>query len=105
MQALIEKGADVNKHGGDYGSALQAAAWFGDADNVKLLLDHGAIVNTEPLGIYGNPLQAACETGDEDTIRGYRCIILPKCMNQRSQTNLWDDIQATSLQSVFKEAA
>ncbi|ORY18175.1 hypothetical protein BCR34DRAFT_450467, partial [Clohesyomyces aquaticus] len=42
MQALLEKGADVNKQGGTYGTALQAAAFFGDADNVKMLIEHGA---------------------------------------------------------------
>lgn len=36
---------------------LQAAAWFGDADNVKLLLDRGAKTNTEPIGYYGHELQ------------------------------------------------
>ncbi|KAF2677392.1 ankyrin, partial [Lentithecium fluviatile CBS 122367] len=42
MKALIEKGADVNKRGGEFGCPLQGAAWYGDADNVKMLLDHGA---------------------------------------------------------------
>ena len=69
MKALISKGADVNKRRGDYGCPLQAAAWFGDVDNVKMLLEHGAEVNTEPIGIYGSAIQAACETGDADTIR------------------------------------
>jgi ankyrin repeat protein len=36
---------------------MQAAAWFGDADNVQLLLEHGAQLNTEPIGYYGNELQ------------------------------------------------
>lgn len=34
----------------------QAASYFGDADNVKLLLDHGAKINTEPIGFYGTEL-------------------------------------------------
>ena len=72
MIALIEKGADVNKRAGDYGTPLQAAAWFGDADNVKILLDHGAKANTDPIGIYGNALQAACEASDVETI----CVLL-----------------------------
>lgn len=34
-----------------------------------MLIDHGALVNTEPIGIYGHPLQAAAESGDIDSIR------------------------------------
>ena len=77
MRALLDRGADVNKRGGDYGTCLQvrfvnwclrviitnsfqAAAWFGDADNVKLLLDYGAKTNTEPIGYYGHELQGMC---------------------------------------------
>ncbi|RYF32201.1 MAG: ankyrin repeat domain-containing protein [Cytophagaceae bacterium] len=70
-------------------TVLQAAAYCGKSENVKLLIDHGAKLNTEPIGIYGNELQgtlhlpanhaqgsltncshaAAVFTGDEDTIR------------------------------------
>jgi hypothetical protein len=73
LEALLAKGAEVNKRGGDYGTALQvspnhvgmtcllilvqAAAYHGNAENVRLLLDHGALLNTAPIGIYGNELQ------------------------------------------------
>jgi hypothetical protein len=73
MRALLAKGADVNKRGGEYGTALQAspqvmrrcpmltfikaAAFRGDSSNVELLLDHGALLNTSPIGYYGNELQ------------------------------------------------
>ncbi|KAF1948343.1 hypothetical protein CC80DRAFT_431758, partial [Byssothecium circinans] len=69
MQALIDADADVNKRGGEYGTPLQAAADCGKVENVQLLLDHGALVNTEPIGMYGYPLQAVCETGDVATVR------------------------------------
>ena len=77
----------MNKRAGDYGTAIQAAAWFGNATNVKLLLDNGAKINTDPIGIYGNELQgmiwlcdqpgntltvkfaAAVYSGNEETIR------------------------------------
>lgn len=36
VKALLSKGADPNKQGGDYGNPLQAAAWFGDAEIVKV---------------------------------------------------------------------
>jgi hypothetical protein len=38
---------------------LQAAAYRGDVGNVELLLDHGALLNTEPIGYYGNELQGS----------------------------------------------
>ena len=40
----------------------QAASWFGDADNVKLLIDHGANLNTDPIGFYGTELTGTCYT-------------------------------------------
>ncbi|KAF2184339.1 ankyrin, partial [Zopfia rhizophila CBS 207.26] len=66
---LLGEGANVNKRGGNYGTALQVAAFDGGADIVKILLDHGAEVNTEPIGTYRNPLQAACVTEVENVIR------------------------------------
>lgn len=40
-------------------TTLQAAAYRGDVENVELLLDHGALLNTEPIGYYGNELQGS----------------------------------------------
>jgi hypothetical protein len=39
---ILEKGADVNAHGGEHGSALQAALSKHRDDIVQLLLKHGA---------------------------------------------------------------
>jgi hypothetical protein len=39
---LLDKGADVNAQGGDYGNALQAASWGRHKQVVKMLLDAGA---------------------------------------------------------------
>ena len=58
LQLLIDKGADVNAQGGEYGNALQAAASHGNIDAIQLLLDKGADVNAQG-GMYGNTLQAA----------------------------------------------
>ncbi|OQD72693.1 hypothetical protein PENANT_c227G08858 [Penicillium antarcticum] len=58
---LIDKGADVNAHGGAYGNALQAAS-RGHQEIVNLLLDKGADVNAQG-GRYGNALQAASQRG------------------------------------------
>lgn len=35
----------------------QAAAYRGDVDNVRLLIEHGAMLNTPAIGLYGNELQ------------------------------------------------
>ena len=42
---LIEKGADVNAQGGQYGNALQAASIKGHGALVKLLIENGADSN------------------------------------------------------------
>ena len=55
-----ESRIDVNAQGGEYGNALQAAAYDGILEVVQLLLDKGAKVNAQG-GYYGNALQAtAC---------------------------------------------
>jgi len=57
---LLELKADVNAQGGQYGSALQAAASFGPPrlEVVALLLKHGADVNASG-GEYGSAVQLA----------------------------------------------
>ena len=42
MQLLLDKGADVNAQGGEYGNALQAALYGGDGKIVQLFLVKGA---------------------------------------------------------------
>jgi ankyrin repeat protein len=44
---LLEKGADVNAQGGDYGNALYAASNRGHDSVVTLLLEKGADVNAQ----------------------------------------------------------
>jgi ankyrin repeat protein len=58
VQKLIQKGADVNAQGGEYGNALQAASYQGHQEIVKLLIDKGADVNAQG-GLHHNALQAA----------------------------------------------
>ncbi|EJT68913.1 hypothetical protein, variant [Gaeumannomyces tritici R3-111a-1] len=55
---LLDKGADVNAHGGEFGNALQAASLRGHTETVRLLLDRGAYVDAR-FGRFGNALQAA----------------------------------------------
>jgi ankyrin repeat protein len=58
IKLLLDHGADLNARGGEYETAMQAAAFHGHLENVKLLLDLGA----DPMikgGKYGSPLDAA----------------------------------------------
>ncbi|KAM0125328.1 hypothetical protein ACHAO1_010650 [Botrytis cinerea] len=65
---LLDRGADVNAQGGEYGNALQAAAWKGNQETVKLLLDRGADVNAQG-GYHGNALQAAAWIGNQEIVK------------------------------------
>jgi hypothetical protein len=62
---LLDKGADVNAQGGEYGNALYAASIKGHKEMVTLLLDKGADVNAQG-GPYGNALQVASIRGDKE---------------------------------------
>ena len=67
---LLDRGADVNVTGGDYGSALGAAAYSRDRGNlniVTLLLDRGADVNVSR-GEYGSALGNAADRGNLDIV-------------------------------------
>jgi ankyrin repeat protein len=68
VKLLLDKGADVNAHGGYYNNALQAASLRGHEAIVKLLLDKGANVNAQGGG-YGNALQVASLEGHEAIVK------------------------------------
>ena len=68
VQILLDKGANVNAQGGDYGNALQAASRWGYDQIVQILLDKGADVNAQG-GRYGNALQAASRKGYDQVVR------------------------------------
>jgi ankyrin repeat protein len=65
LKLFLERGADVNGHGGKYGYPLQGLcshpAWpdHNTLDEIELLLSKGADVNARG-GMYGSALQAAC---------------------------------------------
>ncbi|KIM99689.1 hypothetical protein OIDMADRAFT_125508, partial [Oidiodendron maius Zn] len=61
MQYLLDKGANVNAVGGEFGTALQAAACHHKA-YVEMLLKHGADPKIEG-GKYGSAIAAAKEKG------------------------------------------
>ena len=69
IKYLLGCGMDINTSGGSFGSPLQAAAYSGHTDSVRLLLDHGADVDLLNLKSgYGNALQAAAARGHQDVV-------------------------------------
>jgi ankyrin repeat domain-containing protein 50 len=58
FDTLINQGANVNKVGGKFGSALQAAASKSHSRAIERLLSKGVDVNVSR-GVYGSALQAA----------------------------------------------
>jgi ankyrin repeat protein len=68
VEMLLERGADINAHGGHYGNALQAASAGGNDKVVQVLLDKGADVNALG-GHYGSILQAALARGNDKVVQ------------------------------------
>jgi ankyrin repeat protein len=68
VELLLEKNADVNEQGGEYGNALQAASSRGHELVVKRLLEKNADVNAQG-GSYRNALQAASHGGHEQVVK------------------------------------
>ncbi|RYP07284.1 hypothetical protein DL764_002599 [Monosporascus ibericus] len=69
-EALIKRGMQVNMQSGIYGSALAAAAFKGETETVKFLVQKGAEINM-PLqtGNYGSALAAAAFKGETETVK------------------------------------
>lgn len=67
-EILLNYGADVNIHGGSYGTALQAACKNGHGMIANMLLAVGADVNAQA-GVCGAALQAACNSGDVEIVK------------------------------------
>ena len=65
---LLKKGADVNAASRGYGTALQAASYWGVEPIVQMLLDKGADVNASG-GIFGNALQATSNSGHKSIVQ------------------------------------
>ncbi|KAH0425280.1 serine carboxypeptidase, partial [Aureobasidium melanogenum] len=68
VQKLLQKGAEVNARGGNYGTALQAASTQGHDKIVHMLLEHGADVNAQG-GYYDTALQGACAEGHDEIVQ------------------------------------
>ncbi|KAK4207229.1 ankyrin repeat-containing domain protein [Rhypophila decipiens] len=92
VQMLLDKGAEVNAQGGDYGNALQAASSGGHWKIVQMLLDKGAEVNAQG-GYYGNALQAASSGGHGKIVQ----MLLDKGAEVNAQGGYYDNaLQAAS---------
>ena len=61
LSLLLDRGADINAVGGEYGTALAAAAFIEVPEVLSLLLDRGANINVVG-GKYGTALAAAAHT-------------------------------------------
>ncbi|KAH9985049.1 ankyrin repeat-containing domain protein, partial [Russula compacta] len=66
---IIARGGDVNVKCGYHGTPLHAASYHGHLDTVRLLLDHGAVVNVTRHGRKGTPLCAAYDGGHLEVMR------------------------------------
>ncbi|EWY79384.1 hypothetical protein FOYG_17462 [Fusarium oxysporum NRRL 32931] len=68
LRFLLDRGADANRIGGNFGTALAAAAYLGPDKNFELLLERGSNVNVA-IGKYGSPLQAAAYAGNHEYVK------------------------------------
>ena len=69
-EALIKRGAQVNLQNGEYGSALAMAAWRGETEIVKYLIEQGADVNLLlQTGHYGSAFAVAAWWGETETVK------------------------------------
>ncbi|KAJ5267434.1 hypothetical protein N7478_000692 [Penicillium angulare] len=94
VQLLLEKGAEVNAQGGNYGNALRAASLRGHDKIVQLLLEKGAEVNAQG-SESGNALQAASSQGHDKIVQ----LLLEKGAEVNAQGGGYgNSLQAASLE-------
>ena len=94
LSLLVIRG-DVNARGGEYGTALQAAALGARIELVQLLLDKGADVNAQG-GKHGTALQAAAY---EDSIE-----VVQLLLGKGADVNALGGEYGTALQAAVYEA-
>ena len=94
VRLLLEKGADINAQGGNYGNALQAASMGGYDQIVQRLLEQGADVNAQG-GYSGNALQAASRGGYDQ--------IVQRLLEQGADVNAQGEYYGNALQAASAE--
>ena len=92
----MDNGADINAKGGEYGTALQAAALKSRMRSIRLLLDKGADVNAEGGGGYGTALQAASYACHLEVVK----LLLEKGANVNARSGKY----GTALQATLAPA-
>jgi hypothetical protein len=95
---LLDRGAEVNAQGGEYGNALQAASRGGFMEVVAMLLDRGANVNAQG-GIWGNALQAALTTGSTEVVT----MLLDRGVDVNAQSGDFGSALQAASRGGFKE--
>lgn len=90
VQGLLDKGVNVNAHGGIYGNALQAASYKGHVEVLSLLLNRGADINIKG-GKYANTFQAALQAD--------RTPIIRALLDHGVNINLDDRIYSNTIQN------
>jgi len=68
VQILVDRGANVNARGGEYGNALQAASSGGHDKVVQILINGGADITAQG-GQYGIALEAASSGGHDKVVQ------------------------------------
>jgi ankyrin repeat protein len=88
VKLLLENKADVEAHGAEYGSALQAASEEGHEQVVKLPLENNADVNARGVE-YDNVLQPASSGGHEQVVK--------LLLEENADVNAWGAIRQIKL--------
>ena len=90
VKSILDRGADINAQGGEYGNALQAASYGGHIQVVQMLLNQGADINAQG-GYYGNALQAASYGGHIQVVQ--------MLLNQGADINAQGGVNGNALQA------
>ncbi|EMD92284.1 hypothetical protein COCHEDRAFT_1134609 [Bipolaris maydis C5] len=101
IEMLLDKGANVNAQGGQYGNTLQAALARNHEEIAMLLLDKGADVNAKGGGRYSNALQAASALGYKEIAM----LLLDKGADVNAQGGYYGNALQAALAYSHKEIA
>lgn len=66
FKVLVTNGADINAHGGHYGSLLHAAVQRGEEKIVQFLIENGASIN-----VLNNSKESALHVAVQRGLRGW----------------------------------